>query len=252
MPSRSRREHPTFDHAGLIGGTIMRHPREFVALFMASLATLWIVINALFLQHGPHPAPIFAAPQAAAPLTQKEASLPSHRPAQITTPEPPAPPAARSQAQVAADIQRELRRLGSYGGEIDGIWGSKTAAAARDFVQASHLTLKPEPSEDLLRAAMAAQAKTAGATALPAETAPGTLQEQAAVKPLPPSKRMIAVQRALAEFGYGQIKPTGLYDDATRAAIENFQRDHKLPVDGQLTERFTRELAAMTGRALDN
>jgi peptidoglycan hydrolase-like protein with peptidoglycan-binding domain len=62
---------------------------------------------------------------------------------------------------------------------------------------------------------------------------------------------VIAIQRALAEFGYGQIKPTGFYDDDTRAAIENFQRDHKMPVDGHPSDRFARELVTMTGRALD-
>jgi peptidoglycan hydrolase-like protein with peptidoglycan-binding domain len=60
-----------------------------------------------------------------------------------------------------------------------------------------------------------------------------------------------AVQRALSDFGYGQIKPTGVYDPDTRAAIEKFERDHKLPVTGQLSDRVVRELAAMTGRPLE-
>jgi hypothetical protein len=65
------------------------------------------------------------------------------------------------------------------------------------------------------------------------------------------AKRVIAMQRALAQFGYGQIKPTGVVDGETRAAIEKFEREHKLPVTGQLSDRLTRELAAMTGRSLD-
>ena len=62
---------------------------------------------------------------------------------------------------------------------------------------------------------------------------------------------MLAIQRALADFGYGQIKPTGVYDNATRAAIEKFERERNLPVDGQITDGFVRELAAMTGRPLE-
>lgn len=227
----------------------MRHPREFVALFMAGLATLWILINALFLQQGPHPAPIFSAPRTAT-LTQKEAALPLHRPAQIAAPEPPAS-SARSQAQIAADIQRELQRQGYYAGEIDGIWGNKTVAAAREFIRFARLTLKAEPSEDLLRAALAAPARAAAPRASSAEPVPVVAADEKTVRTERPSKRMIAVQRTLAQFGYGQIQPTGLYDDDTRAAIENFQRDHKLPVDGQFSERFTRELATMTGQSLD-
>lgn len=249
MPSRRRRNVETFDHAGLVAGTIMRHPREFVAVVMATVATVWILVNGLFLQKGPHPAPIFAAPPAA-PLTQKEAALPPHRPAQAVTPEPQAPP-LRSQAQIAADIQRELRRLGFYGGEVDGIWGIKTAAAARDFIRNASLSLKAEPSEQLLQAASAVSVQAPGATASPGRPVPVAATEQKPIEPVKPSKRLIAVQRALAEFGYGQIKPTGLYDDDTRAAIENFQRDHRLPVDGQVTDRFTQQLTLMTGRSLN-
>jgi peptidoglycan hydrolase-like protein with peptidoglycan-binding domain len=66
-----------------------------------------------------------------------------------------------------------------------------------------------------------------------------------------PSKRVVAVQRALAEYGYGQIKPTGLVDAETQAAIEKFERERKLPVTGQPSDRVTRELAALTGRPLE-
>ncbi len=66
-----------------------------------------------------------------------------------------------------------------------------------------------------------------------------------------PSKRVLAIQRALADFGYGQIKPSGIYDADTRAAIEKFERDRRLPVTGEISDRFVRELAAMTGRPLE-
>ena len=62
---------------------------------------------------------------------------------------------------------------------------------------------------------------------------------------------MTAIQRALSEFGYGQIKPTGQFDPETKAAIEKFERDRKLPVTGQISPRLLRELAALTGRPLE-
>ena len=62
---------------------------------------------------------------------------------------------------------------------------------------------------------------------------------------------MLAVQRALADFGYGQIKPTGVEDADTRAAIEKFERSRQLPVTGTISDRLVRELAAMTGRPLE-
>ena len=38
------------------------------------------------------------------------------------------------------------------------------------------------------------------------------------------SKRVLALQRALAEYGYGQIKPSGVIDADTKTAIERFER----------------------------
>ena len=142
------------DEGGRIAVAIMQHPREFVGIVLAALATLAIFVNALFLQHGPHPAPIFGTRHAAV----------------------------------------------------------KPAAAA-------------------------------------AATAPAHSDPIAAL--LAPSQRVLAVQRALADFGYGQIKPTGVAGPDTQAAIEKFERDHHLPVTGQISDRLVRDLAAMTGRPLE-
>ena len=65
-----------------------------------------------------------------------------------------------------------------------------------------------------------------------------------------PSPRIAAVQRALSDYGYGQIKPSGILDDATSTAIEKFQRERKLPVTGEVSDRLIGELAAMAGHPL--
>jgi peptidoglycan hydrolase-like protein with peptidoglycan-binding domain len=65
------------------------------------------------------------------------------------------------------------------------------------------------------------------------------------------SRRVMALQRALAQYGYGQLKPTGMVDADTRAAIEKFERERKLPVTGQASDRVVKELAGLTGRPLD-
>jgi hypothetical protein len=66
-----------------------------------------------------------------------------------------------------------------------------------------------------------------------------------------PSPRILAVQRVLSNYGYGQIKPTGSLDDATSQAIEKFEREHKLPVSGRVSDRLVNELAAMTGHTVE-
>jgi peptidoglycan hydrolase-like protein with peptidoglycan-binding domain len=228
------------DSAGLIAAAIGQHPREFVAMVMSTIAIFAIVINALFLQKGPHPAPIFAA----RPLLQPEATLPPRLSA--TSSYIASDLAAQARGQLIANIQRELSRKGFYDGPADGIWGSKTDAAVRDFLQASGLKVNPEANENLLRAISSYIAKPGAAAAAPAPPATDPI-----AKLIAPSKRIVSIQRALADFGYGQIKATGVYDPETRSAIEKFERDHRLPVTGQVSDRFVRELAAVTGRPLE-
>jgi hypothetical protein len=144
----------TRNQGSRVAVAIAQHRREFVGVVVATLATLWIFVNALFLQHGPHPAPIFGVRHAAV----------------------------------------------------------KTAPAAT-------------------------------------ASAPAHSDPIAAL--LEPTQRVLAVQRALADFGYGQIKPTGVAGPDTQAAIEKFERARHLPVTGQISDRLLRDLAAMTGRPLE-
>lgn len=66
-----------------------------------------------------------------------------------------------------------------------------------------------------------------------------------------PSPRIAAVQRALSDYGYGQLKPSGIFDDATSAAIAKFEREHRLPPTGEVCDRLLRELATMVGHPLE-
>jgi Putative peptidoglycan binding domain len=65
------------------------------------------------------------------------------------------------------------------------------------------------------------------------------------------SHRVAAVQRALTEYGYGQLKPTGVVGADTQAAILRFERTRRLPVTGQVSDRLVRELAAMIGHSIE-
>jgi hypothetical protein len=66
-----------------------------------------------------------------------------------------------------------------------------------------------------------------------------------------PSPRVAAVQRALSEYGYGQIKPSGVLDENTGAVIQKFEREHKMPVTGRVSERLVSELTALVGHPLN-
>jgi peptidoglycan hydrolase-like protein with peptidoglycan-binding domain len=209
---------------------LMRRPLDSIAGAIAGAAAIAILINALFLQSGPHPAPIFAnkppAPVAAAPAARKEARA----------------DVARPRSDMVADIQRELARHGFYDGAADGVYGPKTDAAIRDFEQAAGMRPSAEPNDALL-AAIARSAIKAQPVAVRADDPIAAL--------LAPSARVTAVQRALTDFGYGPVKPTGVYDTATRTAIERFEKARRKPVTGQINDQLVRDLSALTGRPLE-
>jgi peptidoglycan hydrolase-like protein with peptidoglycan-binding domain len=257
------------------GGAIARHPREFVGLVMASVATVWIFTNALFLQKGPHPAPIFAArpvthqavplapprPDIVAPNTPLPLPAPVVAPAPTTAAGPAAP---LSRTQIISSIQRELNRRGFYDGVVDGVWGAHTDAAVRDFLQATGSKVTPDANETLLRAIAGSNAQRHTQAAPHADpiaallapsnqvrTPPQAVPPQPVSAPPAPSPRVKAVQRALDDFAYGPVSATGVYDADTRAAIERFERSRGLPVTGQISDRLVRELGGMVGRPLE-
>jgi hypothetical protein len=182
--------------------SLPRLPVKFSDLavgILAAGAAGAIVINAVALQSGPHPAPLFAGKplkSAAEPTGSVVTALPRPRPPELE--------AARA-----------------------------AAAPPRP---------KAEPSEAALKTAMAPPARL---------NAAGVKRTNANAEPVTAPKQLAAIQRALADFGYGQVKPSGVVDADTRAAIEKFERERKLPVTGQVSERVVRELAAMTGRGLN-
>jgi peptidoglycan hydrolase-like protein with peptidoglycan-binding domain len=229
---------------------------------VGTFAAIAILINVLFMQSGSHPAPMFKNALAAKPVVVTStipAAVPrprpgeaAPRPAEVTPAKVAAPSAPRMPGEIINDIQRELARRGYYDGAVDGLYGPRTDAAIRDFEQAAGLKPSTEPSEALLQAMVRAPAKMTKVT--PAATPavrPGPVRNDVVAEKPAPSKRVIALQRALADYGYGQIKPTGIVDAETQAAIEKFERERKLPVTGQASDRVMRELSSMTGRVLD-
>jgi len=161
-----------------------RRPVDSLAFFVATALSVAVIVNALFLQSGSHPAPFFANP---APLP-------------------------------AADIRSSLGNAP---------WPRQIDPATTAHPPANAHTTQPAPARhgdpiaDLIGSYI-------GSTA-----------------------RVTAVQRILSQYGYGQIKPSGIIDGPTSAAIEKFERDHQMAVTGRLSDRLLTELAAMIGHPLE-
>jgi peptidoglycan hydrolase-like protein with peptidoglycan-binding domain len=224
---------------------VMQHPRDTVALLVAGGAAVTIAVNALCLQTGPHPAPLFALRLVAPREDAAAKTLPRPRPAvEEGTQEAQGQP--RTRVQLVADIQRALAKRALYDGPVDGIYGPRTDASVRDFAQAARVKVGNEPSEALLDAIGASHIRETRAA--PAASIP---RRDPIADLIGPSSRILAVQRALTDYGYGQIKPTGVSGRETVEAIEKFERARRLPVTGLVSDRLMRELAAVTGRPLE-
>ena len=100
---------------------------------------------------------------------------------------------------------------------------------------------------------------TAAAPVTPSNAAPSNIVRPPAptptasrdAGPASASRRVASVQRALTEYGYGQLKPTGTVGSDTQVAIVKFERERKIPATGQMNERLVRELSAMIGHSID-
>jgi peptidoglycan hydrolase-like protein with peptidoglycan-binding domain len=222
------------------------NPFDAVAVAFAGAATAAVIVNALLLQHVPHPAPMFAgAPKATAPAGRQAAiklSVPAApAPTSNATPVPPPRPetaSIRAKAGLVLDIQRALAERGYYDGEVDGLPGPRTHQAIREFEAAQGLKVTGETNEALLAHVLRARAR-------------GDVTGSIAPAEPHPSMRVLAVQRVLARLGYGPVKLSGLPDPATHAAIERFQRDRGLDKTGEIGDRLISELATVTGAPVE-
>ncbi len=254
----------------------LENPAMSGGLVVMAITAMAIMSNAMFLQHGHHPEPLFSTRPAAAPpapsatvpaVTTPAVPLPRSRedvPA-ITAPPPPAavpapveaPPVSSTTAMVTS-IQRELARLGLYTGAIDGIPGSRTSAAISTWQTAAGIKVTGQPSAELLAALRkpvgsvepAAPTKPPGvATASGADEVAAAVKraselerEQAAATQ---ADRLQRVQVALNQIGYGPLKADGRQDAATADSLRRFQLDNGLPVTGELSDRVIARLIAI-------
>jgi hypothetical protein len=203
---------------GVVLRLLLHSPKDLVAAMAAAAAVIAIISNALFMQAGRHPSPMFGADAAPAVTSFNANPLPRPRPVEaLARPEPKLIDPKIAELAITDPRPMETRPL------------EPQAAPARVNVAA-----KP-PAANVPRPPAAVPAS--------ARDPLGDL--------ITTSRRVASVQRTLTEYGYGQLKPTGTVGSETQAAIQRFERDRKIPVTGQMSDRLVRELAAMTGRPID-
>jgi hypothetical protein len=201
---------------GLALRILLYSPKDMVAGLIAFAAVSAIITNAVFLQTGPHPAPMFGSVVHMQQANLASVALPRPRPAEAdaapTETHSIEPHETHSIEPRMTEKANELRLSESRGSD---------------------------PLGNLVKATVAPPAN-----ALRPPAPIPTMQ-------ITGSHRVAAVQRALTEYGFGQLKATGTVGADTQAAIMRFERDRRLPVTGQVSERLVHELSAMIGHPID-
>jgi Putative peptidoglycan binding domain len=216
---------------GLVMRILLHSPKDLVAGALAVAAIGAIVANALFLQSGPHPSPMFGSVVTLPAPAPSVSPLPRPRPAEATKAEAaPAEPRVVD-SRIADTKAADIKAVESKAADIK---ASDTKAA--------------DPLTNLVKATSAAPVAT---SSIPRPPAPIPFPSHNDNLAPGGSRRVAAVQRALTEYGYGQLKPTGTIGSDTQAAIARFERERKIPATGQMSDRMVHELSAMIGRSID-
>lgn len=177
---------------------LLGRPRDSALALICAFAIGGIVINSLYMQPGPHPAPIFIL-KSSPPVIDAPAKVgtvaPRPRPQEIWQPE--------SRGELKPRIEPVVAKV-------------QAPAQTPTPVARPAAAQKHDPIAELISG----------------------------------GNRLTTIQRALSDFGYGPVTANGTYGPETRAAIERFERERKMPVTGQVSERLVKELSQLTGKQI--
>ncbi|WP_249784981.1 peptidoglycan-binding domain-containing protein [Rhodopseudomonas infernalis] len=232
-------------------------PRDVIAGMFASAAVVAIITNAIFMQAGQHPSPMFG--RSAASASVSVVTLPRPRPVEPRTDtkaldsallEPSSTELKPSDSKAADAKPAETRASEpKHDSKPDNRRVERTRAADADA--SDPLGSLVQRTTQPRAAAPAAASSTASNVPRPPAAIPASASRDPVGDMISSSRRIAAVQRALTEYGYGQLKPTGNVGSDTQAAIQRFERARRLPVTGQVSDRLVRELGMVTGRSID-
>jgi Putative peptidoglycan binding domain len=245
MPRRRRRRGASAvaieaeTERGFLLRMLLRSPKDVIAGALAFAAVSAIVANALFLQAGRHPAPMFGSSVAipAAALTPPNL-LPRPRPLDADT--------ALFESRSTEIKPAESKASESKPSESKPSESKPSESKAADPKAADPRST--DPLANLVKATAAAPIAPSNVVRPPASIPTAAHGDAAQITG---SRRVAAVQRVLTEYGYGQLKATGTIGSDTQGAIQKFEREHKMPPTGQMSDRLVRELTAMVGHPID-
>ena len=141
---------------------------------------------------------------------------------------------------VVEAVQRELMSAGYYKGPVDGVNGRKTRQAIAAYQQAMGLEPDGQPSNDLAEHIRFTREVSEASLFTGTVAVAPDAEQRAAIR---------RVQTGLADLAYTPGTINGELTSETRDAIIAFQRDHKMPETGEVSDQLIAELARVSGQA---
>ena len=184
---------------------------RYGAIGMSATVVVGIMVNALLMQKGHHPAPLFG-----------KNNVPVHAAAGEPLPKAPA-----ASSQPSAASEPAPTSVANIPAPID------TGKAARAAIRRSTTDASSDdPIGRLLNG-----------------SAPTSTEKSTAEKGTG-DKTVLGVQKALAKLGFA-VKANGTFGPTTKKAIEAFEKDRHLPVKGEVNHRIAKVLAAASGLRIE-
>jgi hypothetical protein len=188
-----------------------RHIAPYLAAGFFTVTSAVILFNALAWQKNRHSAPLL--------FSRTAPAAPAKGPKNVEA--------------IAIPAQKRVQPA------VSAVQKSPAERPPQDLSQARANVLPGTPHDQISEMLQAAAPQSSPPPSNPSVSVP---------KPPAPSKAVLNAQRALVKLGF-VLKADGVAGEATRKATERYERDHGLPVSGELTPALVRRLSTEAGMA---
>lgn len=238
--ARTARAHETpswtlADGAASLLGLIARNPTLVGGSTAFLVALSFVSANALWYQPHAHSSAFFATRDFVRPAVEEvepeETTIIIERPEPSEVPQPPIMAEGDPTVKI---VQKTLKELHFYGGDVDGLFGPATRQAIEAYQAKMGLAVTGTVDGLLLDNLGTASISTAVLPSPAPRTQAQPVQPQPAPVAVPMRDDLVArLQVGLREFGNEGIEVDGLMGAKTKAAIREFQSLFGLPETGE-------------------
>ena len=217
---------------------VSEHPVLSVGAALSCLVMATVAVNALWFQPAPHPAPMF---ETRTPIAARTVEGPARAMRiDVAARRTQAPAVTKTERDLMRAVQQALLERGYYKGKVDGVAGSRTRAAIREFESANALPSTGRATVALLTGILTSPSRRVEVPVPTANSpaAPDSIETAKAEEAVPPSV-VVDIQRGLRRYNnLPDLAVDGRMGRRTRHAIESFE----LSLGWQVTGRPSRKL----------